>query len=229
MRISSKPPRSPFQSGLRREHEHLLRPPFLDHIGAGGRWRCGREPAAGPLEGFAAHDAARSRGQRAGPERRERLLQDDHAGVTAGHFDLIERGEVVPVLRLLRRIGDPLVAELDVVGGHLAEAAREQDARPEREADPGAVKLLDRCRGRRSPVPFVAGPVLDQPGEEAAQDVALGLALPVRRIEHLKVGRGAYPEHVHVLGMPDAGPHHRGRPEQAGPVQQTTSRELLHR
>ena len=41
---------------------------------------------------------------------------------------MVELAEVVGVFRLLGGVGDPLVAELDVVGGHLAEAVREHDA-----------------------------------------------------------------------------------------------------
>ena len=45
-------------------------------------------------------------------------------GVAVQHVDPIEGREVVPVLRGRGRLGDPLEAEPDVVGGHLRRTRR---------------------------------------------------------------------------------------------------------
>ena len=207
------------------EREALLGLPALDHIGPGGRRRLGRVAAARLLDRLLAHDATRARRQRARPERREGLLEHDHSGILVAHLDVVELGEVVGVLRLLGRIGDALVAELDVVGGHLAEAVREHDARPQGELDMRRVDLLDRRRPGRPPAPNVADLVVDQLGVDAAHDVALGLRLAVRRVEHLEIGIGAHPEHAALLGEAEARPRRRSHPEGCAALEQGAAGE----
>ncbi len=210
------------------EREPLFRLPVLDQVRTRGCRRPGREPPARLFDRLAAHDAARGRRQRAGPERRERFSEHDDARILVHDLDVVECCEVVAIFRRLRRVGDPLVAEPDVVRGQLPEAVRKHDLGAKREPDVGRINLLDHLGRAEAPAPLIARPIFDQSREKTAQDVALGLALPVRRVEHLQIGRRPHPQHARLCcGARRA--QNRGRTQHTSALQPSPTREPLNR
>jgi len=86
--------------------------------------------------------------------------------------------------------------------------------------DAGRALLLDHGSAGGAPLPRVARRIVDQLGVDRAHDVALGLRLAVRRIEHLQIGVGAHPEDAGVLCEAEAGPRGGSQAERGGALEQ---------
>ena len=128
----------------------------------------------------------------------------DDAGVLVLDLDHFENRPVILVGGFLCRIGDALVGELHVFGGHLAEL-------PPENLMPGfslkAMVLPSTCsidlRGIEFPFPGVGRFAAHQPVEDAAHDVVFRRGLAVGRIEDLDIAIGSRAQNRGILGTDD--------------------------
>ena len=198
--------------GIAREHGALLRQPFLQEVAAALRRRLRVELAARRLHRLARDDPAGAEHQADVPQRRERLLQHDHAGFLVLHLDMVERRPVAGIGRFRLRVGHALEGELHVVGGDRAEAVGPHQAVDQRELDMRVVDLLQARRAVQLPGPFVAGLHAGETDEDVAHDVVFRRRLAVGRVEVLDVAVGAHPQDLAVLRQRDPRIERGGQP-----------------
>src|SRR5690606_23860347 len=137
--------------------------PFLEVIWARACRRLSGDIPTDRLDRPFAENVAGVPGQRRREERGERLLENDRPGSRAGDLDMVERRPVALVGGFVRRVGNALEGELDILGRHLAEAIGPSDAGPKRELNMRRICLLDRFRRVEAPFPGFAWLVCDQP------------------------------------------------------------------